>query len=912
MPRALALAVLAAAWIASSGARAEVTLAPAHDGSVGAWLVSGPLPRARCDQLDPSALALAKGSSFRVTASPTGALDLARLLGAGKRAGPCALAAAVLIADRPSDAWLLVSADGRLEISVGDQPLFRGPDKRSRGGGWDAVRLRLPPGRHPLLLRLRHPGEHWALAARLLDASDLSPPRGLHWSLPGTDANDAQRLAEQMLRIELWPGLDGATPGLELAFDNGVPRGVPLPATVELRRGAERLGSLALGSIPVGARAVHGLDAQLPLLTQGDLGAAVRPARVTASVTVGPARAQRSLVASPRAPALLARARALHERVAREKPVWLRDADAVTATLAWRSKRLARAGAGSELRLSRALTALESLLDQLDDEQDPLLGPGFVTVARWSALDGEPEPVTVQVPTSYASHPERRHPLVVVLHGYNGTPSSVLRAFLDLGPGSRAAKVDGFVLAPNAFGNAFYRGPAEHEVLAAIDWALRVYPIDPLRVSITGVSMGGTGSAFIALRHADRFSAASPLCGYHSYFVRRDTKNRPLRPWERHRMHHWSPTSFAENGRNLPLYVAHGTKDHPLANSRVLVDRYRELGYALSDEWPDTGHAVWEKTWDGARMWPWLTSKRRDPEPARVTVRTDSLSRARQAWLRIVRLAAPGRMATLDAAIVDPTRIEVTADAVDAFALERSARLAAGKPTTIALGGTSFSFAPGEPIALERAGTVWKKGASEPAAGDKRAGVEGPIRQIFEHPLAFVWGSGDTRTARANREVAQAFARTRHGPSIRYRVTSDVEIDRATLASHALFLVGTAADHRLLAELGERLPIRVEAGALQVGARAHSAPGTGAIFVHPSPFARDRSLVVVTGVDAAGIWRALSLPQLLPDFLVYDASLAPAAGEQVLGSARVLAGGFFDSNWRLPADPSDPVGKAEQ
>ena len=35
-------------------------------------------------------------------------------------------------------------------------------------------------------------------------------------------------------------------------------------------------------------------------------------------------------------------------------------------------------------------------------------------------------------------------------------------------------------------------------------------------------SVLGTGSAFVALRHPDRFSAASPLCGYHSYFVRRD------------------------------------------------------------------------------------------------------------------------------------------------------------------------------------------------------------------------------------------------------------------------------------------------------------------------------------------------------------------------------------------------------
>jgi predicted esterase len=914
MPRALALALLFASWIAAGAARAEVSLVPAQDGSVGAWLVLGALPEARCAQLDPTKLGPAKGatalgSRFRVSASASGALDLARVLGAGKRAGACAVAAALLVAERQIDAWLLVSADGPIEISVGGRPLWEGPEKRSRAGGWDAIRLRLSPGRHPLILRLRHPGDHWALAARLIDAADLSPPRGLSWSLPGTDAEDGRRLTEQMLRVGLRPGLEanGNTPSLELSFDNGVPRGVALPAKVALRHGTERHAPLALGSVAVGARAVHRLEARLPRLTYTD----ERPIRVTAAVEVGPARLERSFFASRRAAPLLARANALRERIGREKPSWLRDSEAVTATLAWRAERLRRAGAAGQQRLSRTLGALESLLGMLDAKQDPLLGPGFVTVARWSALDGEPEPVTVQVPTSHGKDPSRRHPLVVVLHGYNGTPSSVLRAFLDLEPASRAAKVDGFVLAPNAHGNAFYRGPGEHEVLAAIDWALRVYPIDPLRVSITGVSMGGTGSAFIALRHADRFSAASPLCGYHSYFVRRDTSKRPIRPWERDRMHHWSPASWAENGRNLPLYVAHGTKDFPLENSRVLIDRYRALGYSLTEEWPDIGHAVWEKSWNGARMWPWLSAKRRDPEPARVSLRTDALSRGRQAWARIVRLTQPGRMATLDVQIIDPTRIEVAAEGVAAFALDRTARLAPGQATTIAIGKTTVTFAPDESVALERTGSTWRKGAREPAAHEKRAGVEGPIREVFDHPLALVWGSVDPRTARANREVAEAFARTRHGPGIHYRVTSDAEIDRDTLASHGLFLVGTAGDHRLLAELGSSLPIRVVNGELRVGARTHSGPGTGAIFVHPSPFARERSLVVVTGVDPAGIWRALSLPQLLPDFLVYDAALAPAAGEQVLGSARVIAGGFFDWGWRLPAEPSDPIEKAQ-
>jgi hypothetical protein len=61
----------------------------------------------------------------------------------------------------------------------------------------------------------------------------------------------------------------------------------------------------------------------------------------------------------------------------------------------------------------------------------------------------------------------------------------------------------------------------------------------------------------------------------------------------------------------------------------------------------------------------------------------------------------------------------------------------------------------------------------------------------------------------------------------------------------------------------------------------------------------------VTATGARGMWRALSLPQLLPDFMVFDAGLAPAAGQQVLGAATVLAAGFFDNDWALPKDLRD-------
>jgi hypothetical protein len=441
--------------------------------------------------------------------------------------------------------------------------------------------------------------------------------------------------------------------------------------------------------------------------------------------------------------------------------------------------------------------------------------------------------------------------------------------------------------------------------MRAIDWMLETYPIDRERVSISGVSMGGTGTAHLALRYADRFSAAAPLCGYQSFFVRRDTAKRPLRAWETDQMHHWSPASWAENGRNVPLHVAHGTKDFPLENSKVLIESYKKLGYPVIEEWPDIGHSVWEVAYKGARLWPFLSQKRKDPEPARVTLKTDSLRYARQHWVAITELERPGGPGSVDAQVGARDRIAITTRGVRGTKLERPLRhVQKDAPLSIEIDGSSLTFAPGEPLELVRAAGSWKKGSVK-STGMKRAHLEGGIRDAYLEPLVFVWGAGDPATARANREIAEWLARLRYGADLAYPVLPDGDLDPALEKARSLVLVGSPRDHRLLREIEPKLPVRMTADTLTFGGQTFRAEDVGAIFIHPNPQKPERYVVVVTAPRAPGIWRTLSLPALLPDFIVFDAGLAPAAGQQVLGSARVLAAGFFERDWSVPKDFGD-------
>src|SRR5205823_5521988 len=90
---------------------------------------------------------------------------------------------------------------------------------------------------------------------------------------------------------------------------------------------------------------------------------------------------------------------------------------------------------------------------------------------------------------------------------------------------------DAILLAPGGYGDTFYRALGEDDVLRALAELRAGYVTDPDRTYMTGLSMGGSGAASVALHHPDLFAATAALCGYHSYYVRSDTHG-TRRPWE--------------------------------------------------------------------------------------------------------------------------------------------------------------------------------------------------------------------------------------------------------------------------------------------------------------------------------------------------------------------------------------------
>ena len=142
---------------------------------------------------------------------------------------------------------------------------------------------------------------------------------------------------------------------------------------------------------------------------------------------------------------------------------------------------------------------------------------------------------------------------------------------------------------------------------------------------------------------------------------------------------------------------------------------------------------------------------------------------------------------------------------------------------------------------------------------------------------------------------------------------SDVEFYAAGEAlanDRALFLVGNAKSNRVVRELEPSFPIRIDGTDVVVGSeRVAASDGSadrsqlGAAFIRPNPRRPDRYVVVVEGVGPLGTWRSLSLPDMLPDFVVYDDGVTPARNGLILGGASLRAGGFFGPDWALPLPP---------
>lgn len=547
---------------------------------------------------------------------------------------------------------------------------------------------------------------------------------------------------------------------------------------------------------------------------------------------------------------------------------------------------------------------------------------GIFRTGYISPRDGQPREVALYLPRAYRRSAQTPLPVVVALHGMNGSPMAYLRyvlggfveeytqAWHDRTPLSPLPDVQAIVVAPSAFGNAFYRGPGEEDVMDALNWVKANYAVDDSRISITGASMGGTGAASVALRHPDVFSHIQALCGYHSYFVRRDLPEQ-MAPWERFLAEERSNTFWAPNGRELPLHLVQGTKDTPMSNGRSLVKKYEELGLSVRAEWPALGHNVWGYTYANLAGVNWLLEGKR--------VLSNSFSfhtaRTRYAGGRQVFIHRRNKHdAWANVSVKHETANAFSVDTTNVSELRLERDKGTVGPLLVTLDGTEIRVPTEATAQFVKQSGLWTHAPSNWAP-------DGPFMDVYHTPITVVYGSQVPGLTDVSKRVAEHWARKpsfrrwnesedmQSGsgwstePGIRYPLMSDVEFIAAAKKlgpGQSLLLVGSEASNRVLAELGASLPFRVLPDGIMLKGKRVRGKELGAIFIYPRPDDPTGYIAVVSSDTSYGLQRSLSAPDLLPDFMIYDSTLSPTATDIWMGEGKAVSAGFFNADWSIP------------
>jgi S-formylglutathione hydrolase FrmB len=149
-----------------------------------------------------------------------------------------------------------------------------------------------------------------------------------------------------------------------------------------------------------------------------------------------------------------------------------------------------------------------------------IAAPQLVQVDVPTAMRDEPLPATIVLPSAYEADASRRFPVVYLLHGAGGNHTN-WTGLTDVG--ALADEYELIVVCPDGGSTSWYfDSPLDpryqfetfiaEEVVAHIDANYRTQATRQQR-AIGGLSMGGHGALFLAIRHPDVFGTALVMSG---------------------------------------------------------------------------------------------------------------------------------------------------------------------------------------------------------------------------------------------------------------------------------------------------------------------------------------------------------------------------------------------------------------
>ncbi len=193
------------------------------------------------------------------------------------------------------------------------------------------------------------------------------------------------------------------------------------------------------------------------------------------------------------------------------------------------------------------------------------------------------------LPEGYGKE-QKSWPLMLFLHGA-GERGDDLNKVKVHGPPKIVQKRKDFpfiVVSPQCPKDDWWTKKTE-VLINLLDDIVAQYDVDPERVYLTGLSMGGYGSWALASEYPDRFAAVVPICGGGNRIMSITLKD-------------------------MPIWAFHGAKDSvvPVEESKDVVEAINARGgNAKLTIYPDANHDSWTETYNNQEVYDWLLEHRR-------------------------------------------------------------------------------------------------------------------------------------------------------------------------------------------------------------------------------------------------------------------------------------------------------------
>ena len=216
----------------------------------------------------------------------------------------------------------------------------------------------------------------------------------------------------------------------------------------------------------------------------------------------------------------------------------------------------------------------------------------------------------VYVPADYKTKPT--WPAILFLHGAGERGNDgMLQTNVGLGPAIRQnpSRYPAIVVLPQVPPDSQWVGTPADMAVAALQQTLREFHVDPNRVYLTGLSMGGHGTWYIAYRHPELFAAIVPICGWVRDFPQ-FRGSVPVVPGDSAAV----MSSLAQRLAKVSIWIFHGEVDQV-----VNVNGSREPATALKAAGVDVrytellglNHNSWDAAYGSDEFVRWLFAQQR-------------------------------------------------------------------------------------------------------------------------------------------------------------------------------------------------------------------------------------------------------------------------------------------------------------